>query len=278
MALKIVDCAAPFKLVEGRHGRFLASQEDIYVGRALLTYGEYCELEWQAIQPLVALGRDVVEVGANIGALTVPMARTLARKSRQLLAIEAQPLIFRQLCANLTINALLNAQPENLACSDKPGWLSFNAPDFSREFNFGAVSMLDDGSGAQRVRAFPLDAVVPPSLDVGLLKIDVEGFEQRVLAGAKATIARCRPFIYLENDRVEHSQALIESLWAMDYQLHWHISLMFNAANYAGIEQDLYPNTASFNMLCVPKEKPIRLDAQAPISDASAHPLRRPPT
>ena len=274
--MNVIDCTAPFKLVQGRHGWFLASFEDIYIGRSLLTYGEYGEIEWQAIAPLVSLARDVVEVGANIGALSVPMARTLAKRGRRLLAVEAQPMIHRQLCANLALNALLNVHAENAACSDAPGWLSFDAPDYHREFNFGAVAMREDGAGRQRVRAVTVDELVPPDFDVGLLKIDVEGFEQRVLEGARATLTRCRPFVYLENDRVEQSRALIEWLFAASYQLYWHVPLMFNAGNFAGESMDIYPQVGSFNMLAVPNERPINLGGQQPISDPGEHPLLRP--
>jgi hypothetical protein len=49
-----------------------------------------------------------------------------------------------------------------------------------------------------------------PSEKVGLLKIDVEGYELRVLKGSRALIQRPRPLLHVENDRVEHSQELIE--------------------------------------------------------------------
>ncbi len=38
---------------------------------------------------------------------------------------------------------------------------------------------------------------------VGLIKIDVEGAELDVLKGGAALIARSRPLLYVENDRVE---------------------------------------------------------------------------
>src|ERR1039458_218014 len=38
-------------------------------------------------------------------------------------------------------------------------------------------------------------------LDCGMLKVDVEGWEVGVLRGAMATIGRCRPILYVENDR-----------------------------------------------------------------------------
>ncbi|MBM4221013.1 MAG: FkbM family methyltransferase, partial [Gammaproteobacteria bacterium] len=221
--LTTFECAPPGRVVRGRHGWFLVQPGDVYVGRALLTYGEFCEHERELLGQLLGQDRDAVEVGANIGALTVPMARQLGGAGRQLHAIEAQPAVYQQLCANLALNALDNVRADNVACSDAPGWLGF-------------------------------DALLPGDADIGVIKIDVEGFEQRVLEGARSTIDRCRPFLYLENDRVDRSRALIEWLWAAGYDLYWHIAPLFNPGNFAGEAVDIYPGKASFNMLATPRE------------------------
>jgi len=162
-----IEATPPFKLVWARHGVFLASWEDVYISRSLLSYGEYAKLEWDA-----------------------------------------------------------------------------------------------------------LDDLLPADANVGLLKVDVEGFEQRVLQGTKATIERCRPVIYLENDRLDRSQALIEWLWAAGYRMAWHVPPMFNPDNFAGQSQDLYPRVASFNMLAVPTESKIELPGHLLVNNAKHHPLR----
>ncbi len=265
----------PYRLVDARHGRFLVSPHDVYLGRAVILYGEYGEIEWQFLEQLMQDGKDAVEVGANIGTHTVSMARKLARMGRRLLAVEPQPVVFQNMCANLALNGLLNVVAENAACSDAPGWLTFEAPDYSRENNSGGVFMREDGGGSQRIRSVPLDQLVPGDFDVGLIKIDVEGFEQKVLEGATGTIARCRPAIYLENDRVERSKALIEWLWAAGYKLWWHIPPLFNPGNFAGKSENIYGNVASFNMLALPNETAIAVQGLTPVEDAGAHPLLR---
>ncbi|BCK86457.1 photosystem I assembly protein Ycf3 [Sideroxyarcus emersonii] len=266
--------ANPYQLVDARHGRFLVSPHDVYLGRAVILYGEYGEIEWKFLEQLMQDGKDAVEVGANIGTHTVSMARKLAGMGRRLLAVEPQPVVFQNMCANLALNGLFNVVSENAACGDAPGWLTFEAPDYSRENNSGGVSMREDGSGSQRVRSVPLDDLVPGNFDVGLIKIDVEGFEQKVLEGATKTIARCRPAIYLENDRVEQSKALIEWLWAAGYKLWWHIPPLFNPGNFAGKSENIYGNVASFNMLALPTETAITVQGLTPVEDSGAHPLQ----
>ena len=273
--MQIFECEKPYQLVKSRHVWFLASPHDVYLGRALLTYGEYCEKEWDALEAMMRPGKDAIEVGANIGTHTVTMARKLAGMGRRLLAVEPQPVVFQAMCANLALNGLFNVSAENVACSGQSGWVTFEAPDYRQVANLGGVSMREDGIGSNRVRSMKVDDMVTEDFDVGLIKIDVEGFEQKVLEGATATISRFRPYIYVENDRLDRSKSLIEWLWAVDYNLWWHIPPLFNPENFAGNKENIYGNTASFNMMCIPKEVAADIGGLAPVVDSDTHPLKR---
>jgi hypothetical protein len=46
---RVTPLGGSHHLVRGRHGLFLASGNDLYIGGALLEYGEYSELEWQLL-------------------------------------------------------------------------------------------------------------------------------------------------------------------------------------------------------------------------------------
>ena len=59
---------------------------------------------------------------------------------------------------------------------------------------FGATSLAPDPSG--EIAVSPLDSMLDEPID--LLKIDVEGMEMSVLAGAVGVIARWRPLIFVE--------------------------------------------------------------------------------
>ena len=83
-----------------------------------------------------------------------------------------------------------------------------------------------------------LDDVIGES-DVRLLKIDVEGFELAALQGAARILQRSRPLLYLENDRMEKSRALIEWLWAQQYRLWWHITPLYNPQNHFGNSENV---------------------------------------
>jgi FkbM family methyltransferase len=270
--MEALELTPPYRLVRARHGWFLVNTSDIYVGQAVAAYGEYGELEYAFMRQVINSTRDMVEVGANVGSHTVALARLASAHGRRLMAVEPQPVLFQNLCANLALNALFNVQAENCACAADTGSLWFAPPDYTAPGNFGGVSMQTTAAAGQRVRCQRLDDLLDSSWDVGFLKIDVEGFEQSVLQGAAHTLARCRPVVYVENDRVDKSRALIETFWAFGYQCWFHIPPLFNHDNFAGQTVNLFDNLASFNMLCLPKEMPHSL-ADAPVTDAGFHPL-----
>lgn len=265
--------AAPYKLIEAKHGIFLVNPMDVYVGRALFKYGECSEKECETLSKLLLPGKDVVEIGANIGCHSIPLAKLVDQLGGRLLAVEPQPFIFQNLCANFALNGLNNVRAENVACGDVSAWVSFSPPSYHTENNFGGISMREDDSGNIKVRCMPLDELIPGDFDVGLLKIDVEGFELKVLMGASETITRCRPFIYVENDRLEKSKPLIEYLWSIDYLLWWDAPVLFNENNYFGVKENIYANVASFNMLCLPREWNVTLPTGTQVQDSLEHPL-----
>jgi FkbM family methyltransferase len=266
--------AAPYQLVPARHGIMLVNTNDTFMGQAYLHYGECCEHEIDVLLSLLRFPGLVVDVGANMGAHTVPVAIELARQGRTMLAFEPQPVIFQQLCANLALNGLMNVLALPYACGSEPGVVTFAAPDYRREGNFGGVSMSAHGgiSAVLTAPCHPLDEMVRQS-PVALIKIDVEGFELEVLKGARNTIERCHPAMYVENDRVEKSAPLIQWLMDRDYRLWWHIASLYNPNNFLGNKENVYGTTGSFNMLCLHRDCPLKIEGSIEITDATSHPM-----
>ena len=93
---------------------------------------------------------------------------------------------------------------------------------------------------------------------VDFIKLDVEGFEAKVLEGAANTIERCRPIMYIENDRAEKSAELIQRLFDMGYRLWWHTPPLFSPNNVRGNTVNLFPGIVSINMLAIHRDmRPI---------------------
>jgi hypothetical protein len=110
---------------------------------------------------------------------------------------------------------------------------------------------------------------------IQLLKLDVEGMEREVLVGASHLIKKYRPLLYVENDRIDKSQALVEWIMAAGYRLWWHIPPLFNPSNFFGLSENLYGNLASYNMLCVPTETSLSVtDQLRELTDSNSHVLK----
>ena len=289
----IPQIAPPYELIATRHGSMLVNPNDIYMGQSFLRYGECCEREIQTLlqflaRPQALLGPlesgMVIEVGSNMGVHTIPLARELVRQNRSLLAFEPQPVIFQQLCANLALNGLMNVRALPYACAAQPGTLSFDLPDYRSPGNFGGTVMKSSVmkstamngvvSSAQVVPCYPLDTFVH-DVPVSLIKVDVEGHELRVLQGAQGILTRSHPILYVENDRIGNSPALIEFLLTVGYRLWWHITRAFNPNNFLHNAHNIYGDISLMNMLCLHPCHGITLNGLPEITDSTDHPLIR---
>lgn len=132
----------------------------------------------------------VVDVGANVGHLSL-LAASLVGEAGWVVAIEAHPRIFACLSGNVELNKCTNIAAHSLALGDSSGVTVIT--DLMDD-NFNWV-----GSSSQGVTVplEPLDSVRLPDGEIALIKIDVEGYEKHVLAGARRTLERTA-CVYLE--------------------------------------------------------------------------------
>ncbi len=268
----IYQLAGTQRMIEGRHGNFIYNHNDLFVGKALELYGEYGEHEVQLFEQLVRSESVVIEVGANIGSQTIALSRLVGERGL-VYAFEPQPIIFQNLCANLSVNSLKNVRAFPFACGDSSGYVTIPAIDYESEGNFGGVSMQVGKEEGEVVTLVKLDSWFEAN-NVSLIKIDVEGMEQSVISGLEKTIDRCKPFIYVENDRVNNAEALIEFIWSLSYKCYWHTPTLYNKNNYYNNDKDIYKNIISVNMLCIHESGP-EVNGLNLIIDAKDHPFKK---
>ena len=140
-------------------------------------------------------GDRVIDVGANIGD-TVLTASTCVGSEGLVWAIEPHPRTFRFLRANLALNRVKNVEAINRAAGDVSGAVGFT--DDRRD------DMNRVGDGTLRVPIGPLDELIPWRGAISLLKVDVEGYEKPVFAGAKVLLQTTR-CLYFEIGRTHFS-------------------------------------------------------------------------
>jgi FkbM family methyltransferase len=232
-----------------RYGTMMYLRRDRYIGRSFTEYGEYSEGEIDVFRQCLRPGDVALDIGANLGAHTLPLAQ-LVGPSGAVFAFEPQRILFQILCGNVALNEIPNVHALPVALGRAAGRTKVPALDYRGASNFGGVSL--GAAQGEDVTVVTLDQL--ELARARLIKIDVEGMELEVLAGAKATLARCRPILYVENDRVGRSEALVARLQEDGYRMWWHTPPLYNPKNLLGNPQDVFGNVVSVNMLCLPRE------------------------
>jgi FkbM family methyltransferase len=123
-------------------------------------------------------GDSFVDVGANCGWFTLNAARKVGSSGR-VVAIEPLPEMFGRLCFNISANGFQNVVTINAALASESGTLVLNVNDKQRGMS-GAHPACGSRTIEVRSRSLPQILDELPR-GCALLKIDVEGYEDRVL-------------------------------------------------------------------------------------------------
>jgi FkbM family methyltransferase len=188
--------AAPagFEVERPGGGRvFVHYAEDLGLVSLLSGGFEDCETEWLLAQ--VSPGATAVDVGANVGMFTIPLASAGA----QVLAFEPAPENACRLEENLRRNGL-SATVRQAAVADSTGTLVLLRAADPMFHSTTAVAERRATGDEMVVEATTLDtewrACGSPS--VAVIKIDIEGGEATALRGAYELLESCRPRLLLE--------------------------------------------------------------------------------
>jgi FkbM family methyltransferase len=160
---------------------------------------ELLSVTGDALQALGApehLQGRVLDVGANIGTYTLPLAKFYT--ALQFVCFEPQLPICALLRKNIELNQLNNVVTHAIGLSDAARELTVTLPDYGTEPNIGAFSLdaevqahdyeLKTRGEPQSMELRTLDSFA--FRDVRLLKVDVEGLELQVLRGARQTLVQ----------------------------------------------------------------------------------------
>ncbi len=129
-------------------------------------------------------GKDFIDVGAYIGDSALVLNNFYPRK---LYAFEPIPENFQNLLKTINLNQLKNIVPIQKGLGDNNARLKLVKKDI--------ISFIDE-SGSEEVEIIKLDDFVKEnSIQTGLIKLDVEGYELEVLKGAKETIKKFKPLL-----------------------------------------------------------------------------------
>ena len=183
-----VDAEVP---VERQGLKWVLNPSD-FPQRELFWLGESDRWDLFHARRLVKPGAVIFDVGANFGYYGLMLAEALDRRC-EVHAFEPTATTFGRLTHHIALNRMECVHAHRLALSDAPGTASMRG----RAGNSGAA-FIDSGAG--EVPVTTLDAFVAERRikRLDFVKIDVEGFEERVLRGAGRALRELRPALLLE--------------------------------------------------------------------------------
>jgi FkbM family methyltransferase len=179
---------------------------DDYVGRAVYYFGDLDPKITWIIKRLLRPGDQVLDIGANLGVVTLWMSKLVAERGT-VHAFEPNPMLCGMIQTALARNHAANVTLHQHALGDASGKLVLHVPDG----NCGAASFIRGQSRpghAHEVPVMKLDEIVlgKGASEIALVKIDVEGFELQVLTGASRVLRELRPaaILFESNEESTH--------------------------------------------------------------------------
>jgi len=220
---------------------FLVSTRDTGVGRTLFTQRQRAEMATlrAALRIIRREGRarsganqTFIDVGANIGTTTVPAL--LVHGFKRAVVLEPDPLNYKLLRLNAVLNGIDDQVTSfNIAASDDngPALLDLAASNFGdHRLVLGPVKRRQSRgrAGMVKVERRTLDDLAASGAfeaeDIGLLWIDTQGHEGRVLSGAGSLLERGVPTVFelvpaAYRDRPDEAALLIDAVAGLDRRL-----------------------------------------------------------
>lgn len=182
-------------IVETQNGIFAVDPRDLEVGYKLRNHGSYGLDEIARINELITSESNVLVVGAHIGSLVIPIARTC----NKVVAVEANPNNFNLLQTNVLLNKSENISIHNIAASSKQENIQFqmnvvNSGGSKRLPKNNEYMYRYDNPEVIEVQAHSLDEYLDEE-HFDLVLIDIEGSEYFAMQGMEKILSKCNVLI-----------------------------------------------------------------------------------
>jgi len=207
------------RIAETRDGIFLVLEND-GIGGDLLR-GQAWEPHFaQALSALRLEGTTALDIGANIGANTVALVRAIGAHGT-VISFEPQRIPFQQLCGTVILNGFANVVTLQKAVGAQAGTVELESVDyFAAHVNVGNAGL---GRGGDTIEMITIDSL--HLKDVSFIKLDIQGSETAAIRGARDTLKRTKPFLFLEieegqlRQRGTSAEGLVSEIVSLGYDL-----------------------------------------------------------
>lgn len=252
----------PNKVVTSRRGLVWSLDLKEGIDLAIYVLGGFEVRTLRQYKRLINEGDVVLDIGANIGSHTLPLAK-LVGLTGKVYAFEPTAYAFEKQHKNIALNPLLISR-----ISSHQIMLTSTDSDSLPEAIYSSwpLESADDLHGVHHGRLMGTKGCMTSSLDtfvidtnierIDVIKLDVDGNECDVLAGANNVLIKWKPKIMLElaphvyDSSPQKFDQLLADLWALGYQLS-NMSTGQSLPEDSTAIRSIIPKAGSLNALAV---------------------------
>jgi len=191
----------------------------------------------------------VIDVGSNVGYFTISIAKYLDSTSKILSIEPSEQNIIRmkKVLKHRTIVQKIEIVKAGASDSNNVGYLKIDQKNPSNN----QISSIKEG--CVEIKLLTLDSICSGIGDIGLVKIDVQGYELKVLQGATKLIAEQLPILLIEIDN-RISSLLALNLWDFLTQ-HSYFIFLIDGKKKTLTRQEIAGQKGYFDIFCIHKSK-----------------------
>nr|WP_295927606.1 FkbM family methyltransferase [uncultured Dyadobacter sp.] len=204
---------------------------DDFISFHILKHQTFYDLaDLNKIKKYIGAGSVVIDAGANIGNHTIFFAKIC--KAGKVFSFEPQSQIFSILLENIALNDMEDVVvPYRVALGDNNTRAAINYRDDHAvskklaQVNHGGVYLKEDETGNFEVRT--LDSLLLGQINrLDFIKMDIQGFEEKAVKGAKCLIAKFKPIIQLEcATNREYEEVILPLMSEMNYKVMLRLNI-----------------------------------------------------
>jgi FkbM family methyltransferase len=183
------------KKLNNSNVRMILNTNDQGISQELIRKGSHEPLSTKILMENLHEGMRIVDVGANLGYFALQEAKAVESKGR-VYAIEPVPQNYFLLKQNTILNNLQNMKVFNLAIGDKDESLSLF---LGKASNWASAFRTPINTERKiTVPSMRLDTFLKNREKVDLIRMDVEGYEAKIVDGMEKTLKQKNLMLFME--------------------------------------------------------------------------------
>jgi len=233
---------------------------DLITPYVLREQQDFFEDELKFVRKLLGLGQKVIDIGANYGVYTLPMAQKVG-SSGHVWAFEPTSTTAQILAKGIKENAFAHVTLVQKAVSSAPGFAQLS---LQRDPEANSIVHGEAASGeTETVSMVTLDECMDRYgwADIELIKIDAEGEENNILKGGRRFFTELSPLVQYElrKNATDMNFALIREFAALGYDSY---RLVPGLDILTTFDTGSNPDPYLLNLFCCKADRANRLSAQ----------------